>query len=121
MKPRIISLSHTEQDALLASHQELLDWIQALLEGDHCSTPATAQPRLERARAILKQINQEQAAQTDAVCRAYRDEAQNHVNDGELEVDDDSLVSLSSDGGAYVQAWVWIGAQEAGVSPDPTI
>jgi hypothetical protein len=28
--------------------------------------------------------------------------------DGELEVDDAAIVSVGSDDGAYVQAWVWV-------------
>jgi len=31
-----------------------------------------------------------------------------HASEGELEIDDDAIVSFSSDGGAYVQAWVWV-------------
>lgn len=31
-----------------------------------------------------------------------------HVNDGELEVDSNAVVSLSPDSGAYVQAWIWV-------------
>ena len=28
--------------------------------------------------------------------------------DGECEIDSDAVVSVSDDGGAYVQAWVWV-------------
>jgi len=31
-----------------------------------------------------------------------------HHRDGELEIDDDAVVSPSEDGGAYVSAWVFI-------------
>jgi hypothetical protein len=31
-----------------------------------------------------------------------------HHRDGEIEVDDWPLISPSDDGGAYVQAWVWV-------------
>lgn len=31
-----------------------------------------------------------------------------HTVEGECEIDDDAKVSISSDGGAYVQAWVWV-------------
>lgn len=30
------------------------------------------------------------------------------TRDGELEVDDNAIVSVSEDGGAYVMAWVWV-------------
>lgn len=28
--------------------------------------------------------------------------------DGEIEIDDDAMLSLSKDGGEYVSAWVWV-------------
>lgn len=41
------------------------------------------------------------AAQASTACR-----------EGELEVDDDAAISKSSDGGAYVQAWLWVPNKE---------
>lgn len=35
--------------------------------------------------------------------------------EGSLEVDEPTIVSESSDGGAYVMAWLWIGDDEAGI------
>lgn len=38
-----------------------------------------------------------------------------YVNDGEVEVDPDAVVSRSNDPeshGAYVQAWLWVGSAE---------
>jgi hypothetical protein len=35
--------------------------------------------------------------------------------DGEIEIDWQTEVSVSDDGGAYVQAWVWVSNEEAGV------
>ncbi|MCP4900088.1 MAG: hypothetical protein GY906_24220 [bacterium] len=34
--------------------------------------------------------------------------------DGEIEIDDDAVVSVSDDPGAYVQAWVWVDASAYG-------
>jgi len=34
-------------------------------------------------------------------------------NDGEIEVDADARVSRSDDGGAYVQAWLWVDDSDA--------
>ncbi len=31
------------------------------------------------------------------------------ARDGELEIDDNAVVSHGEDNGAYVQAWVWVG------------
>jgi hypothetical protein len=40
---------------------------------------------------------------------AYREAAVDlHYRDGQIEIDDDAAVSLGSDFGAYVQAWVWV-------------
>ena len=33
--------------------------------------------------------------------------------EGELEIDDNAAISRGSDGGAYVQAWVWIDTESA--------
>lgn len=47
------------------------------------------------------------------VDEAYRSGVETH--EGELEVDDDAKVSISPDGGAYVQAWVWVTDDEVGI------
>lgn len=44
--------------------------------------------------------------------KAAKDKRQ---KDGEVEFDDDAIVSVSEDKGAYVMAWVWISDEEAGV------
>lgn len=48
----------------------------------------------------------------------YRDAAQARQRDGELEVDDNAVVSLSDDGGAYVSSWMWVSAEDAGLTDD---
>jgi hypothetical protein len=46
----------------------------------------------------------------------YIDAAAQHplVSGGQLEVDSNAEVSISEDGGAYVQAWLWIDDSEVG-------
>jgi len=47
----------------------------------------------------------------------YRDAAREHwAEDGKIEIDGEALVSPSADGGAYVQAWLWIGDDKAKAS-----
>lgn len=46
------------------------------------------------------------AARQDPTLIAYRDAVE--TREGELEVDDNAIVSESDDGGAYVMAWVWV-------------
>ena len=36
-----------------------------------------------------------------------------HEHEGEVEIDEPTVISRSSDGGAYVQAWVWVDDDEA--------
>jgi hypothetical protein len=52
----------------------------------------------------------EEALQDDKnpVLREYRRRAKKLYKEGELEIDDDAVVSHGDDAGAYVMAWVWI-------------
>ena len=38
-----------------------------------------------------------------------------YAREGELELDDNAIVSISESGGAYVQMWRWVSNEEAGV------
>jgi hypothetical protein len=42
------------------------------------------------------------------------------VRDGELEIDDNAVVSHGEDNGAYVQAWVWVGFGGTRFDKEPT-
>ncbi|MBU2722912.1 hypothetical protein [Acidithiobacillus ferridurans] len=46
----------------------------------------------------------------------YVEAARKKTIEGELEVDDRSVLSRSDDGGQYVMAWLWVTDEEAGVS-----
>ena len=46
---------------------------------------------------------------------AYLAAAKLRQKDGELEIDDDAKVAPGDDPGAYVQAWIWVSDQEAGL------
>jgi hypothetical protein len=52
---------------------------------------------------------------SDAYARAA---FQKRHRDGEIEIDDCTVVSLSDDGGAYVMAWIWVSDEAAGISRD---
>jgi hypothetical protein len=43
----------------------------------------------------------------------YSELARNRNRDGELEVDETSVVSLSDDNGAYVMAWLWVNGPDS--------
>lgn len=56
----------------------------------------------------VKKIEAEYA-QDKAIEDRYREKAdEEHGRDGECEIDDDAVVSISEDGGAYVASWVWV-------------
>jgi len=51
-------------------------------------------------------ISQEESDRREIVEMARNDY---RICDGELEIDDNAVVSHGEDNGAYVQAWVWVG------------
>jgi hypothetical protein len=59
--------------------------------------------------------------QTAATTQAYRNAAKRvWHDDGQIEIDEDAIVSHSSGSGAYVQAWVWICDDQIELEPGPT-
>lgn len=57
--------------------------------------------------------------QTRPEAQAYRDAAKRqHHREGECEIDDNATVSFGDDAGAYVQAWIWVPAADAGLEAD---
>ena len=47
----------------------------------------------------------------------YRSAADDKLcRDGEVEVDEDAVVSKGEDDGAYVQAWLWVSDELAGIN-----
>lgn len=65
-------------------------------------TPETFEALEQAVAELLNDAEQKQR---------YRDLAKSYEVEGELEVDDDAIVSLGDDPGAYVQVWIWV--------PDP--
>lgn len=56
---------------------------------------------------------------TDPTEKAYVEAAKRiHTDEGTVEVDDNAIVSISEDGGAYVSAWVWVYNDQADVCDD---
>ena len=78
-----------------------------------------------KGRGTLKALRRLRTAVADANEHAglnakYRGAAQAIQRDGELEIDDDAIVSISDGGGAYVAAWVWIDDAAAGITDADT-
>ena len=88
---------------------EMLGAGHALLESN------AGYPGLE---PLLKRIAEQKEEQVGPICTAYRDAAKRQQIAGESEIDDDAVASLGADNGAYVMAWAWVYASEAG-QPDP--
>jgi hypothetical protein len=72
--------------------------------------------KAERLGKALRELLAETADVTVAIwdvtdrdqrIRELADQA--HGKDGEVEFDEDAIVSEGEDNGAYVQAWVWVG------------
>lgn len=70
---------------------------------------APAQPlEFERALAVLGSSVADADVEND-MNDSWRSAAEGqHGCDGEVEIDHDAIVSISEDGGAYVQAWVYV-------------
>ncbi len=64
-------------------------------------------------KPALEALDKFDADQKGEVANALRHAAQENYSygdhgDGNLEVDDDAIISLGDDNGAYVEAWVWV-------------
>jgi len=62
-------------------------------------------------------LTQEEIDRREIVEMARRD---NPICDGELEIDDNAVVSHGTDNGAYVQAWVWVSFADSRFDKDPS-
>jgi hypothetical protein len=63
--------------------------------------------------ALNKLYAERVADEADPVTVAYRAQAREEYHrEGEVEIDDNAVVSVSDDGGAYVSAWVWVYDEE---------
>ena len=57
---------------------------------------------------INKKFNDASASLHDSDDNYFRTLAQELHRDGDLEIDEDAVVSVGEDNGAYVQMWKWI-------------
>lgn len=90
--------------------------LKNLTEAVECMLLKLPKTKYTRLRKLVKQAKSEiQVIEDDAEIKArYLKYAQDESQrDGEIEFDDDAEVSLSDDGGAYVQGWYWVGAGDA--------
>ncbi len=64
---------------------------------------------------LCSRISRNFLQQSTADYPRYHAAAKHLQRDGELEIDDNALVSVSDDGGAYVMSWVWVSWADAGL------
>ena len=63
--------------------------------------------------AMIAAVEHAEQSRTEDETRLFDFIKSERSCDGDIEFDDDAIVSLSDDGGAYVQAWLWIDDPEA--------
>ncbi|MFN0132851.1 MAG: hypothetical protein ACKVW3_10050 [Phycisphaerales bacterium] len=71
---------------------------------------------MSEANTHLKTDPEDEANRLEII-RLARNEYQNY--DGDIEIDDNAVVSHGTDNGAYVQAWVWVGFGGTRFDKDP--
>lgn len=110
------------EDVMLFIDNQRAEWS---ITGEIVEPASQVAPDAEGARAdALRKLIAEGLtySEAQAVFAEKRSEQElNYVNmarekhvshEGNVEVDDGAIVSLSSDGGAYVQAWTWVSDPE---------
>ena len=101
---------------LLSGKIEYSEQVRAFeaLAAEHGTTGSTVLGLLNRAYTATRLSRDPAALRPDPVDEAYRAAAkEEHVSEGTLEIDPEATVSRSSDGGAYIAAWVWVNAGDA--------
>lgn len=71
---------------------------------------------MDDVKSAMAYITEALGADQDETVDQYREAARTKwEEEGECEIDDLAVVSVSEDGGAYVQAWVWVSNEDAGI------
>jgi hypothetical protein len=88
------------------------------MEESETLAKAAAKAKLYDVASRIKSCIEESRKNVD-VEEKYREACRaNHCRDGELECDDDAVVSIGNDKGAYVQTWTWVDDDEAGIESE---
>lgn len=69
-----------------------------------------------RGDLVSKILERTKDPENAEVYRSAADEK--FARDGEIEFDDDAVVSLGDDPGAYVQGWIWVDNETAGIQTE---
>jgi hypothetical protein len=87
-----------------AKDKSLIDAANAFLSAYGGDVPRWLDAEHKALAAAIDAYTEDEPTRT-----RYRDQARAEwVREGAIEIDDDAQVSVSSDGGAYVQGWLWV-------------
>lgn len=81
------------------------------LDCDHCDTVT-----IQAGKHALEQAREAQRRRDDVLRQLAKD---TYHDEGSVEVDDNAPLSHGDDGGAYVQAWVWVDAADLDEAHQP--
>ena len=99
------------------------DLLIPLVEVGELAALLSSHPDRLRADSLLAKISVHCGANASAEGRAtisaYQSGAEALARDGEIEVAESPVVSQGGDGGAYVQAWLWVSDADAGLPEQP--
>jgi len=84
--------------------------LKALLDSHSDRAPAAA--FLEE---ITRRCGAYESAERRVALAAYQRGAESLARDGEIEVDESAVISKGDAPGAYVQAWLWVSDDDAGL------
>lgn len=95
----------------MKQHGELLARAQDIAKLEYCAWA--------RAKEMLRELLDAFDMPDGPHDEAYRDAAKAlHGSDGHCEIDEGAVVSEGEDDGAYIQAWVWVSHEDAGIGEE---
>jgi hypothetical protein len=65
---------------------------------------------------LFSRVKQYKEIDSSPLTQQYREAARS--SDGEIEVDEDAVVSMGDDPGAYVMCWQWVSNEAAGIETE---
>jgi hypothetical protein len=102
-------MADNQKQDLKTALAEVLEQIKPTFADRSGNWDVTARPWLTNALFALAEVDAPRSDEESAFLIQAQDE---WAKDGEIEIDDHAVVSVSDDGGAYVQAWVWVDGPE---------
>lgn len=93
----------------MSDHNPIFGPAHLDLLADFCQSSNPKFDRLRWLGYIAGTNGKNGGKRSESTVQSYREAAKRiHESEGTLEIDSNAVVSVSDDGGAYVQAWVWV-------------